>query len=107
MLSNNEDVDDVEIWDFVPLADFQPIILNGKNWSTFFEDILIRPEETKIAGGKEAKTQWILRLSAIKNKLVKESYRNSEAIFRTAFSSIIARCKPNSFVATITSNSPK
>lgn len=74
LLSNNEDVDDVEIWDFVPLADFQPIILNGKNWSTFFEDILIRPEETKIAGGKEAKTQWILRLSAIKNKLVKESY---------------------------------
>lgn len=26
------------------------------------------------AGGKEAKTQWILRLSAIKNKLSKESY---------------------------------
>lgn len=74
LLSNNEDVDDVEIWDFVSLADFQPIILNGKNWSTFFEDILVRPEETKIAGGKEAKTQWILRLSAIKNKLVKESY---------------------------------
>ena len=72
-MSNNEDVDDVEIWDFVPLADFQPII-GRKNWSTFFEDILIRPEETKIAGGKEAKTQWILRLSAIKNKLVKESY---------------------------------
>ena len=90
LLSNNEDVDDVEIWDFVPLADFQPIILNGKNWSAFFEDILIRPEETKIAGGKEAKTQWILRLSAIKNKLVKESYRNSEAIFRTAFSMSIA-----------------
>ena len=106
MLSNNEDVDDVEIWDFVPLADFQPII-GRKNWSTFFEDILIRPEETKIAGGKEAKMQWTLRLSAIKNKLVKESYRNSEAIFCAAFSSIIARCKPNSFVATITSNSPK
>ena len=30
LLSNNEDVDDVEIWDFVPLADFQPIILKGK-----------------------------------------------------------------------------
>ena len=27
-----------------------------------------------VAGGKEAKTQWILRLSAIKNKLSKESY---------------------------------
>lgn len=28
----------------------------------------------KIAGGKEAKTQWILRLSAIRNKLTKDSY---------------------------------
>ena len=36
--------------------------------------MLVRPEETRIAGGKEAKTQWILRLSAIKNKLSKESY---------------------------------
>lgn len=30
LLSNNEDVDNVEIWDFVPLADFQPITLKGK-----------------------------------------------------------------------------
>ena len=74
LLSNDGDVEDVDIWDFVQLADYQPIVLNGKNWSTFFEDYLVRPEESKIAGGKEAKTQWILRLSAIKNKLAKESY---------------------------------
>lgn len=43
-------------------------------WNSFFEEMLVRPEETRIAGGKEAKTQWILRLSAIKNKLSKESY---------------------------------
>lgn len=74
LLSNNDDADDVDIWDFVPLADYQPIVLNGKNWSMFFEDLLVRPEEAKIAGGKDAKTQWILRISAIKNKLAKESY---------------------------------
>ena len=74
LLFNNDDADDIKIWDFVPLSDYQAIVLNGKNWSTFFEDIMVRPEETKIAGGKEAKTQWILRLSAIKNKLSKESY---------------------------------
>lgn len=74
LLSNNDDADDVDIWDFVPLADYQPIVLNGKNWSMFFEDLLVRPEETKIAGGKDAKTQWILRISAIKNKLAKGSY---------------------------------
>ena len=74
LLSNNDDAEDVEIWDFVSLADCQQIVLNGKNWSTFFEETMVRPEETKISGGKEAKTQWILRLSAIKNKLAKESY---------------------------------
>lgn len=74
LLSNNENADDVEVWDFVGLLDYQAIVLNGKNWSTLFEDILVRPEDEKIAGGKEAKTQWILRLSAIKNKLAKGSY---------------------------------
>lgn len=73
-LNNDDDAEDVNIWDFVPLADCVPIVTNGKNWSSFFEELLVRPEETKIAGGKEAKTQWILRLSAIKNKLSKESY---------------------------------
>jgi DNA sulfur modification protein DndB len=74
LLSNNGDAEDVEIWDYVSLSDCQAIVLNGKNWSTFFEDFMVRPEETKIAGGKEAKTQWIIRLSSIKNKLSKESY---------------------------------
>lgn len=71
---NDVDTEEVEVWDFVTLADCQSIALNGKNWSTFFEDLLVRPEEMKIAGGKEAKTQWILRLSAIRNKLTKDSY---------------------------------
>ena len=31
-----------------------------KNWSSFFEEMLVRPEETRIAGGKEAKTQWFV-----------------------------------------------
>ena len=56
------------------VADYVSIVTNGKNWSSFFEEMLVRPEETRIAGGKEAKIQWILRLSAIKNKLSKESY---------------------------------
>lgn len=73
-LNNDDDAEEVDIWDFVSLADCVSIVTNGKNWSSFFEEMLVRPEETKIAGGKEAKTQWILRLSAIKNKLSKESY---------------------------------
>lgn len=74
LLSNNDDADDIEIWDFVTLSDLHDIILNGKNWSTFFEDCMVRPEDERISGGKEAKTQWITRLSSIKNKLTKDSY---------------------------------
>lgn len=74
LIVNNNEEEEVDIWDFVPLADIKPIVLNGKNWSTFFEEMLVRPEEVKIAGGKDAKTEWILRLSAIKNKLLKDSY---------------------------------
>ena len=73
-LNSDDDAEDINVWDFVSLADYVPIVTNGKNWSSFFEEMLVRPEETRIAGGKEAKTQWILRLSAIKNKLSKESY---------------------------------
>ena len=69
-LNSGDDAEDVNVWDFVSLADDVSIVTNGKNWSSFFEEMLVRPEETRIAGGKEAKTQWILRLSAIKNKLL-------------------------------------
>ena len=74
LLSNNIDADNIEIWDFVPLSDLQAIVLNGKNWSTFFEDCMVRPGEEHISGGKEAKTQWINKVSSIKNKLAKDSY---------------------------------
>ena len=65
---------EIPIWNYITLSDCKQIILNGKNWSLFFEDVFIRPEEVKLAGGKDRKTDWILRLSTIMNKLLKESY---------------------------------
>lgn len=65
---------DIPIWDYVTLAECKQIILNGKNWSLFFEDTFVRPEESNLAGGKDPKTDWILRVSSISNKLSKESY---------------------------------
>lgn len=53
---------------------FKQIILNGKNWSLFFEDTFVRPEEANLVGGKDPKTDWILRVNSISNKLSKESY---------------------------------
>lgn len=64
----------IPIWNYVTLPECKQIILNGKNWSLFFEDTFVRPEESNTPGGKDAKTDWLLRINSISNKLAKESY---------------------------------
>lgn len=71
--STGEEID-IPIWNYVTLPECKQIILNGKNWSLFFEDTFVRPEETHLVGGKDPKTDWILRVNSIMNKLSKESY---------------------------------
>ena len=73
-VSNDGEELEIPIWNYVTLADCKPIVLNGKNWSLFFEDTFVRPEESSLAGGKDRKTDWTLRLCTIMNKLLKESY---------------------------------
>lgn len=71
--NDNYDVE-IPIWEYVTLAECKPIILNGKNWSLLFEDSMVRPEEENMMGGKDPKTDWILRINSIINKLNKDSY---------------------------------
>jgi len=66
--------EEVSVWDCVSIADCKNIIVYGRNWSEFFENMLTRPEDKKISGGKNKKTEWMTRLSTIKNKLLKSSY---------------------------------
>lgn len=73
-VTNTGEEIDIPIWDYVTLSECKQIILNGKNWSLFFEDTFVRPEEANITGGKDAKTDWLLRVNSIANKLAKESY---------------------------------
>ena len=73
VLNNGEEIE-VPIWNYITLADCKQIVLNGRNWSLFFEDTFVRPEEINLAGGKDPKTEWILRLNTINNKLLKDSY---------------------------------
>ena len=73
VLNNGEEIE-IPIWNYITLADCKQIALNGRNWSLFFEDTLVRPEEINLAGGKDPKTEWILRLNTINNKLLKDSY---------------------------------
>ena len=73
VFNNGEEIE-IPIWNYITLADCKQIVLNGRNWSLFFEDTLVRPEEINLAGGKDPKTEWILRLNTISNKLLKDSY---------------------------------
>ena len=73
-IANDGDVDEIPIWNYVTLAECKSIILNGSNWSVLFEDIFVRPEEQNATGGKDKKTDWILRLRSIANKLDKDTY---------------------------------
>lgn len=73
-VSNTGEEIDIPIWDYVTLPECKQIILNGKNWSLFFEDTFVRPEESNITGGKDVKTDWLLKINSISNKLAKESY---------------------------------
>ncbi len=73
-VSNDGDELNVSIWNYVSLSDCKQIVISGKNWSMLFEDTFVRPEEEKISGGKEAKTDWIIRLNTIANKLQNDKY---------------------------------
>ncbi|WP_040214921.1 DGQHR domain-containing protein [Clostridium polynesiense] len=64
----------ISIWECVTLSECREIVIHGRNWNEIFEGNFTRPEETKIAGGKKAKTEWIYRLSSINSKLSKATY---------------------------------
>jgi len=65
---------EISVWDCVSMADCKSIITYEKNWSELFENMLTRPEDKSISGGKDKKTKWIADLSTIKNKLLKSAY---------------------------------
>lgn len=73
LLSKDEDAD-VDVWDCISLSDCREISIYSKNWSEIFEEELTRPEETKITGGKEAKTEWLITLNKEQNKIAKPAY---------------------------------
>jgi DNA sulfur modification protein DndB len=71
----------VAVWDCVTLRECKEIVTVGSHWTELFEDVLTRPEELKLIGGKAAKTEWIEKVEAIQNKLDKPSYSVTTAEF--------------------------
>lgn len=74
LIMNDSTEETTTAWDCVSLSDCKEVIVSGSNWSELFESCMVRPEETKISGGKEAKTKWLVILENIKNKLQKATY---------------------------------
>lgn len=57
----------VNIWDCISVANCKDIAIFGPNWTELFETSYTRPEESKLPGGKTAKTEWISKLANISN----------------------------------------
>lgn len=71
----------ISIWDCVSLKECKDIVTIGSHWTDLFEEKLTRPEDTKISGGKAAKTKWIEQIEVLQNKLAKPSYSVTTAEF--------------------------
>lgn len=71
----------VTLWDCVSLKECKEIVTVGSHWTELFENALTRPEETKISGGKAAKTKWIEQVEVLQNKLNMPAYSISTKEF--------------------------
>ncbi|WP_061312490.1 DGQHR domain-containing protein [Clostridium botulinum] len=80
-ISKGENIDSVTEWECITFAECRDIIIYSHNWSEIFENIVTRPEEKELLGGKEAKTEWISILSKESNRLMKASYSVSKSMF--------------------------
>ena len=63
-IENEED--EVEVWDCLTIIAYRAIAL--KNWRDVFEKHYTKPTEEKISGGKDAKTQWMVKLEKLRNE---------------------------------------
>lgn len=71
----------ITIWDCVTLKECKEIITSGSHWADLFDDVLTRPEDKKISGGKAAKSKWIEQIEVLQNKLKMASYSVSTEDF--------------------------
>ena len=79
--------DKTEPWDFVTLDEVHSIVTYGSNWSTLFENIMIRPEEKGKPGDKKAKTAWI-QLVDSERKHMNAPNGSSYSVKKSAFDEI-------------------
>ena len=71
----------ITVWDCVTLKECKEIVTVGSHWTDLFEEKLTRPEESKLSGGKSARTKWIEQVEVLQNKLNMPSYSVTTAEF--------------------------
>jgi DNA sulfur modification protein DndB len=75
MYTKNREIEDESEeyteWDCVNIIAYREIAL--KNWG-IFEKAYTRPTEKKISGGKEAKTEWMVKVERLRNQNVHSYY---------------------------------
>lgn len=70
----------VTVWDCVSLLECKTIVTSGNHWTTIFESVLTRPEETE-SGNKDTRTDWLRQIHTINNKLSMHAYSVSTKEF--------------------------
>ncbi|MFK5890276.1 MAG: DGQHR domain-containing protein [Flavobacteriaceae bacterium] len=63
-IENEED--EISEWNCLTIIAYRQIAL--KNWRDTFEKHYTRPKEIKISGGKDAKTEWMVKLEKLRNE---------------------------------------
>ena len=79
--AQNNNLVEVEIWNFVTLKDIREIVLYRNHWSTIFEKLFTLPAESKRGGNKEQKTEWLSLLYKENTQLSKSNYSISKDKF--------------------------
>ncbi|WP_353123412.1 DGQHR domain-containing protein [Dysgonomonas capnocytophagoides] len=83
MYQKNKDIDNEEDecteWDCINIIAYREIAL--KNWQTIFEPYYTRPHEKKISGGKDAKTNWMVKLERLRNQNFHSYYVTEEEYY--------------------------
>lgn len=88
------DAEEVSLWDYISLSDLKQISVSGNHWTSLFEPILTRPEEVKLSGGKEAKTEWLTKIETIERKMQNQNYSVSAQDFELIKSIHAWLCSP-------------
>ena len=63
-----------DISEFFTMADLCEIIMYGTNWSAHFEKVFTLPSQEKIAGGKKAKTDWMVMIDKLQKNVGRANF---------------------------------